>query len=67
LAAAILASRVRNAAIVTTPHSPEPRMRWLELVGVHDYLALVVVVLQEARVLQQTILVKSTAPRINNY
>ncbi len=55
LAAAILASRVRNAAIVTTPHSPEPRMRWLELVGVHDYLALVVVVLQEARVLQQTL------------
>jgi heat-inducible transcriptional repressor len=55
LAAAILASRVRNAAIVTTPHSLEPRMRWLELVGVHDYLALVVVVLQEARVLQQTL------------
>src|SRR5437899_12018265 len=55
LAAAILAARVRNAAIVTTPHSPEPRMRWLELVGVHDYLALVVVVLQEARVLQQTL------------
>ncbi|MEO8457459.1 MAG: heat-inducible transcriptional repressor HrcA, partial [Chloroflexota bacterium] len=55
LAAAILASRVRNAAVVTTPHSPEPRMRWLQLVGVHDYLALVVVVLQEARVLQQTL------------
>jgi heat-inducible transcriptional repressor len=53
LAAAILASRVRNAAVVTTPHSPEPRIRWLQLVGVHDYLALVVVVLQEARVLQQ--------------
>ena len=30
-------------------------MRWLELVGVHDYLALLVVVLQEARVLQQTL------------
>jgi hypothetical protein len=30
-------------------------LRWLELVGVHDYLALVVVVLQEARVLQQTL------------
>jgi len=53
LAAAIMASRLRNAAVVTTPHSPQPRLRWLEIVGVHDYLALLVVVLQEARVLQQ--------------
>jgi heat-inducible transcriptional repressor len=55
LAAAILAGRLQNAAVVTTPHSPRPRLRWLELVGVHDYLALLVVVLQEARVLQQTL------------
>jgi heat-inducible transcriptional repressor len=56
LAAAILATRLRNAAVVTTPHSPEPRVRWVELVGVHDYLALLIVVLQEARVLQQTLM-----------
>lgn len=55
LAAAIMAARLNNAAVVTTPHSPRPRLRWLELVGVHDYLALLVVVLQEARVLQQTL------------
>ena len=55
LAAAILAGNLQNAAVVTTPHSPEPRLRWIELVGVHDYLALLVVVLQEARVLQQTL------------
>jgi heat-inducible transcriptional repressor len=55
LAAAIIAARLRNAAVVTTPHSPQPRLRALEIVGVHDYLALVVVVLQEARVLQQTL------------
>jgi len=55
LAAAILAGRLNNAAVVTTPHSPEPRLRWIEIVGVHDYLALLVVVLQEARVLQQTL------------
>lgn len=55
LAAAILASRVRNAAVVTTPHSPEPRIKQLELVGVHEHLALLIVVLQEARVLQQTL------------
>ena len=55
LAAAILASRLHNAAVVTTPHSPEPRVRLVELVSVHDYLALLIVVLQEARVLQQTL------------
>lgn len=55
LAAAILATRLRNAAVVTTPHSPEPRVRWIELVGVHDYLALLIIVLEEARVLQQTL------------
>ena len=55
LAAAILATRLQNAAVVTTPHSAQPRLRWLELVSVHDYLALLVVVLQEARVLQQTL------------
>jgi heat-inducible transcriptional repressor len=55
LAAAILASRLHNAAVVTTPHSAEPRVRLVELVSVHDYLALLVVVLQEARVLQQTL------------
>lgn len=55
LAAAILAARVGNAAVVTTPHSPEPRIRVLELVSVHEHLALLVVVLQEARVLQQMV------------
>jgi heat-inducible transcriptional repressor len=55
LSAAIIAGRLQNAAIVTTPRSPEPRLRWLELVSVHDYLALLVVVLEEARVLQQTL------------
>lgn len=55
LAAAVMAGSLRNAAVVTTPHSPEPRLRLLEIVGVHDSLALVVVVLQEARVLQQTL------------
>lgn len=55
LAAAVMASSLRNAAVVTTPHSPEPRLRAVEIVGVHDSLALLVVVLQEARVLQQTL------------
>lgn len=59
LAAAILAARVGNAAVVTTPHSREPRIRLLELVSVHEHLALLVVVLQEARVLQQMVALES--------
>jgi heat-inducible transcriptional repressor len=55
LSAAILASRLHNAAVVTTPHSSEPKVKLLELVSVHDHLALLVVVLQEARILQQTV------------
>ena len=55
LAAAVLAAQLRNAAVVTPPHSHQPRLRWLELVSVHEYIALLVVVLQEARVLQQTL------------
>jgi heat-inducible transcriptional repressor len=55
LAAAVMASSLHNAAVVTTPHSTTPRLRLIEIVGVHDSLALLVVVLQEARVLQQTL------------
>jgi heat-inducible transcriptional repressor len=55
LTAAILASRLQNAALVTTPHSSQPRVRLIELVSVHDHLALLIVVLQEARVVQQTL------------
>jgi heat-inducible transcriptional repressor len=59
LSAAILASRLHNAAVVTTPHSAEPKVRLLELVSVHDHLALLVVILQEARILQQTLPLES--------
>jgi len=55
LAAAVMASSLHNAAVVTTPHSTTPRLRLLEIVGVHESLVLLVVVLQEARVLQQTL------------
>ena len=55
LAAAVLAARLHYAAVVTAPYSPQPRLRWLELVSVHDFQALVVVVLQEARVLQRSL------------
>ena len=55
LCAAIIAGRLQNAAVVSTPHSSHPRLRLVELVSVHENLALLIVVLQEARVVQQTI------------
>lgn len=55
LAAAVLAARLHNAAVVTAPHSHEPRLRWLELVSLHEQTALLIAVLQEARILRQTI------------
>jgi heat-inducible transcriptional repressor len=55
LGASVLAQHVGNAAVVTVPHSPPARLRWLELVQVQELLALLIVVLQEARVRQQTL------------
>jgi len=55
LAAAILAALVRNAAIVTLPHSARSRLKHLELIGVRDFVALVVIVLEQAVVRQQAI------------
>jgi len=55
LAAAVLAARLSYAAVVTAPHAARPRLRWLHLVSVHDTMALLLVVLQEARVLQHAL------------
>lgn len=55
LAAAVLARHVENAAVVTAPHPSQARLRWLELVQVQELLALLLVVLEEARVRQQTL------------
>ena len=55
LAAAVLAARLSYAAVVTAPQATQPRLRWLHLASLHDYLALLIVVLKEARVLQHTL------------
>lgn len=60
LAAAILAAHLHNAAVVTAPHSSRPRLRWLEVVSMHDFLVLLVLVLQEARILRQTLDLEET-------
>jgi len=55
LAATLLAQMVHNAAVVTTPKAPSCRFKHLELVSLQDSLALLVVVLDGARVRQQLI------------
>ncbi len=55
LAATLLAQMVHNTAVVTTPKAPSCRFKHLELVSLQDSLALLVVVLDGARVRQQLI------------
>ena len=56
LSAAVLARAVENAAGVTLPRTPESRLKRLELVGIQDGAALLVLVLQQARVKQQVLI-----------
>lgn len=48
LAAAIVARLVKNAALVTLPKSSRCRFRHLELVALHEFVALMILVLSEA-------------------
>jgi heat-inducible transcriptional repressor len=56
LSAAVLARAVGNAAVVTLPRTAESRLKRLELVGIQDNAALLVLVLQQARVKQQVLI-----------
>lgn len=55
LAATILARVVQNAALVTAPKAPDVRLRHLELVELHATLAMLILVLREARVKPQMV------------
>ena len=55
LAASIITEGVRNVAIATFPKSPRSRIKRLELVLLHDYLALLILILQQAQVKRQVI------------
>ncbi|MFN8533209.1 MAG: heat-inducible transcriptional repressor HrcA [Dehalococcoidia bacterium] len=63
LAASVLAQLVQNAALVTTPKASDVRLRHLELVELHASLAMLILVLREARVKQQMVtLARPTDP-----
>jgi len=55
LAAALLAHFVRNVAIVTSPKAPQCRFKHLDLVALRDFVALLVLILYEAKVGQKTL------------
>jgi len=55
LAAAVLSQAVRNMAVVTTPRSPHSRLKHLEMVSLHDLVALLVLVLHDGRLIQQVL------------
>ncbi len=55
LASSVLARAVQNAAVVTTPRSSACRIKHIELVSLHDYTALLVLVLDQARLRQEVL------------
>ena len=61
LAAAILARTVHNVAIATLPKPRQSRFKHLELVSLHDFLALLVLVLREAKLKQQVLALDEAA------
>lgn len=56
LSAAVLARAVENAAVVTMPRTKESRLRRLELISIQENAALLVMVLQQARIKQQILI-----------
>jgi heat-inducible transcriptional repressor len=61
LTASVLAQSLRNMAVVSGPRTTQSRLKHLELVSLHDFSALLVVVLQEVKVRQQALVLKEAA------
>jgi heat-inducible transcriptional repressor len=55
LAAAVLARSTQNAAVVTPPRAYETRVKHLELIGIHDTIVLLVLVLHDGAIKQQSL------------
>ena len=55
LAASLLSHMTHNMALVTSPRATHSKMRRMELVYLQDFLALMVIILQEARLRQQLV------------
>jgi heat-inducible transcriptional repressor len=55
LAATILSQLVHNIAMITWPRAAKPRLKLLELVSLREFHALLILILEEARLRQQVI------------
>ena len=53
--AALLAGLVRNLVVITSPKPVRCRFKHLDLVSLHDFMALLIVVLYEARIKRQVL------------
>lgn len=60
LAASILAQLAENAAVVTTPRTDACRIKHLQLVSLHDYTLLLVLVVDQGRLEQQILPLEQT-------
>jgi heat-inducible transcriptional repressor len=61
LAAAILASRIHNVGLITSPRAMQVRLRHVEIISLHDAVVMLLVVLQDGTVLQE--MLSLVAPR----
>ena len=59
LAVQLLAQLVRHLAMATPPRAVEPRWRHLQLVYLQDFLAMLVIVMEETRLRQQLVLLEN--------
>lgn len=55
LAGAVLSRSLRNMALITLPKAAESRLKRIELVSLQDFLALLVLLLQETKLKQQMV------------
>ncbi|HEX6510551.1 MAG TPA: heat-inducible transcriptional repressor HrcA [Chloroflexota bacterium] len=55
LAATIMAHRMHTVGLVTAPRSTEARLRHLEVIGIQNSIALLIVVVQDGTVLQEMV------------
>ena len=63
LAASVLAHQSRSASLVTSPHSEQPRLKHMELIGTRGRQALMVVVLLGGDIHQQILTLPEPVPQ----
>src|ERR671938_1423100 len=63
LAGAVLARTAQNASVVTPPRSYQARFKHLELIAIHDTTVLLVLVLHDGTIRQQTFALETARPQ----